>query len=707
MFLQLKLTSLLIITIIAIMICLKLGSLLNIPSQLYDIHVPFFVAKAKTNLDLTEREPEPKTVKIAFVQNTFSESAYDADGFYIKYKSAHNNNKEINVTTGDDMPTTFVRSEASEQYILTLAKHLKNSTIMPKASFNNITDQDIHNDLIFSTTHNTRNVYDILILFREEYVTQKMYDNLRRFVNNGGTIVFMDANPFVAEVNYNKVKNTITLVKGHGWESDGTKSVKQSVPERWFNETKNWVGSNVVNRPVSANIYFLNNPFNYTHFEENYVNNPHVKTLFNYKASFPNENKDYNNDTKIAAYVLNNGRGKVVMLGIYSDEVLNNKIFLDFFDAIILPHALAPTIPTIPSIKITEPVNDATLKEAVNITVQGTASSNSSTIIGKSTNQYKTGIKHVVVLLDNGTYHNAIPYKSNDWSKWSFSFNFTSLGSHKIIARVTDNAGNMNWSSAQFYTDSVDKFGVKKIYQTKPTGREWYVNMDNPHNDKIFILGNIQLERQRDGSWQIGSTNIQDTFNGKYHIIMGVNTPPGQAEWKNVEITGYAKVLSTSDPTNVLQWFARGANHTVNAPCEGTSLKGRILINGSLGWKKEIWHDGGYTDQNATSQATHSILNRWIGWKVVMYNMNNDTAVTMESYLDEQNTNKWKKVTYFIDKGGWYASSTDDVFYNVDCGKPKDYIVTNSGPIASFRSDGIVWDFKNLSVREIEPPRSP
>ena len=30
--------------------------------------------------------------------------------------------------------------------------------------------------------------------------------------------------------------------------------------------------------------------------------------------------------------------------------------------------------------------------------------------------------------------------------------------------------------------------------------------------------------------------------------------------------------------------------------------------------------------------------------------------------------------------------------------------MTNSGPVASFRSDGIQWDFKNLSIREIQPP---
>ena len=49
------------------------------------------------------------------------------------------------------------------------------------------------------------------------------------------------------------------------------------------------------------------------------------------------------------------------------------------------------------------------------------------------------------------------------------------------------------------------------------------------------------------------------------------------------------------------------------------------------------------------------------------------------------------------------ADSSDKKFYSANCGKPKDYIVTNSGPDVLFRSDNIILDFKNLSVREILP----
>ena len=357
------------------------------------------------------------------------------------------------------------------------------------------------------------------------------------------------------------------------------------------------------------------------------------------------------------------------------------------------------------SIKITNPVQNS--KYAANtIRVNGTAFSSGGQI------QKVEAFASKNIFDDTFPYKLATPLKPGNWSKWSIALNVNTTGNYRVLARVTDSMGIHNWDSLTIhipFLDGVDKFGVKEIYPTKIHGREWYVNMDNPQADKILIIDNNTLVKENDGSWRIGSThgaNIDDReFNGKFHIIIGVNTPPAQEQWKNVEITGYVKVLATSSDSESLQWYARGANHTSDAPCQGTSLKGRIHVNGDVGWVKEIWHDGGYTQENATSTATDKpLIGRWVGFKVVIYNINNDTAVKMKSYFDDKNNNHWRKVTEFTDRGGWYSDSPDNVFYSTHCGYPKDYVITSSGPIASFRSDGIVWDFKNLSVREIQPP---
>jgi hypothetical protein len=245
--------------------------------------------------------------------------------------------------------------------------------------------------------------------------------------------------------------------------------------------------------------------------------------------------------------------------------------------------------------------------------------------------------------------------------------------------------------------NTTDKFGIKKMYPTSEGGMEWYIDTINPKNDGIFsITDNYNITKQTDGSWRIDVPMVR----------MNVITPPGAEPWKNIEITGYAKVVSMSSPNNTttaLDWSARGGRQNAGVPCEGTALHGGLHVDGSVGWKKEIWQHGGYTDERAKAKVTDSILGRWIGWKVVMYNINNDTAVKMESYLDYKNTNYWVKVTDLVDDGGWYADTPDNIFYSANCGKAKDYIIINGGPIVTFRSDYLVWDFKKLSVREIIP----
>jgi len=249
--------------------------------------------------------------------------------------------------------------------------------------------------------------------------------------------------------------------------------------------------------------------------------------------------------------------------------------------------------------------------------------------------------------------------------------------------------------------DTKDKFGTLQIYPTKPNGREWFVNMENPLEDNIFQPG-MKLTKQNDDAWRVNGTIKSGPQIPK--IRMDVTTPNTFEYWKNVEISGYVRVVSYNNTDDTLVWYARGIQHTDKFPCQGTSLKSRLSVDGIVSWKKEIWHTGGYTDGKGKSTIGQSIFNKWVGWKVVIYNIKNETAVKMESYVDINNNNDWIKVSDVLDDGGWYAKTSNELFYSVNCGKPKDYVVINSGPIVAFRSDNLIWDFKNLSVREILPP---
>jgi hypothetical protein len=309
----------------------------------------------------TIESSEQQKSRVAFVKPTFTDTAYvgnNGSAFYAFYPKYNMTRAAVNVTTDLEMirdvkvlPEAPVAADAKteldaklgsldtdvKEYLIPFTEHVKK--FAPNSTVVLIGDEDVHDGYIFE--EDGSNVYDVIFLLHNEYVTQAEYDNLKRYVSNGGTIVFIDSSVFYAEVLYDKNNDTITLVKGHDWEFDGT-AARKSVAERWYNETRQWVGSNFLINDIQDKVYFTNNPFNYTHFEENYVNNPNATIILNYGAKFPDEYpyESHRNST-IATYELNYGKGKVIMMGIYSQLVGDNEAFVRFFDKTILPRAFA------------------------------------------------------------------------------------------------------------------------------------------------------------------------------------------------------------------------------------------------------------------------------------------------------------------------------------------------------------------------------
>ena len=198
-----------------------------------------------------------------------------------------------------------------------------------------MSDVDIHNGFIFDDNTTTSNKYDVLILEHQEYVTQEEYNYLRQFVANGGILILPYSNTFYAEIKYDPKDDTITFVKGHNWEFDG-KTVKNSVAERWLNETSEWVGSNYAQIP---GIIFGNNPFGYLKHEEQFITHPNVTILLDYNVTIPTNYLDEFPDFRIATYEHNYKKGKVIDFGIYlSEDVLGDDRFIRFFDSILLKY---------------------------------------------------------------------------------------------------------------------------------------------------------------------------------------------------------------------------------------------------------------------------------------------------------------------------------------------------------------------------------
>ena len=262
-------------------------------------------------------------------------------------------------------------------------------------------------------------------------------------------------------------------------------------------------------------------------------------------------------------------------------------------------------------------------------------------------------------------------------------------------------------------TSTLDKFGIKEIYPTKSGGEEWFMNMQDPARDPRFNP-QATITKNPNGSYKVTKTEVrmevypstgynQDkitTLNQKELAAKGYMQSPN--DWKNVEMTGYVKLISSLS-NDQFNWYNRGGRHTNSAPCEGTAYKADVMYysSGQTRFNKEQWFSGGYSFTSPKNVSSSSIQGKWVGLKYIVYNFqqpNGKTAVMLQSWFDANADGKWIKINDFVDLGGW----GDQGSY---CGGVPDQLITWGGPIATFRWDNATdVDFKNLSVREIESP---
>lgn len=172
--------------------------------------------------------------------------------------------------------------------------------------------------------------------------------------------------------------------------------------------------------------------------------------------------------------------------------------------------------------------------------------------------------------------------------------------------------------------------------------------------------------------------------------------------WRNVEMTVYVR-RGTASRTVDWQAFYLSARsgwvHDEKSPCEGTSYHATARFDGSLGFKKELWHTGGYT-QLAPAPAPKPWptvpVGKWIGMKFLCRNFDRNQKVKLQFYLDAEQRDDWKLVAEFNDSGGWRSEKPG-------CDRPQDMILTEAQPAVYFRADYVAVELKNFSVREIAP----
>ncbi len=276
-----------------------------------------------------------KSINVAIVEPTFTQAAYDKSFymFYEIYDEEIIGKDTINFTNYTSLLSSRVPDNTGNwSGTYQIVNHLK--WLIPKSSIDVLGDEDVHSrSSIFSP--NGENLYDVIMLQHQEYVSQQEYNNLKKFVSNGGILFLLTGNVFYGEVEYDEKNNTIKFVKGHNFAFNG-QSAWRSVKERWMDETSEWTGGNY-KCCFAWEFVFHNDPFGITHNEEHHVTNPKAKILLDYNATAAKSDEEF----IIATYALEYKKGTVLTLGIWTvNKLFENERFLRFFDSLLFQYAL-------------------------------------------------------------------------------------------------------------------------------------------------------------------------------------------------------------------------------------------------------------------------------------------------------------------------------------------------------------------------------
>ncbi len=239
-----------------------------------------------------------------------------------------------------------------------------------------------------------------------------------------------------------------------------------------------------------------------------------------------------------------------------------------------------------------------------------------------------------------------------------------------------------------------DKFGIEEIYPTASNGSVWYLNNEDPQSDNNFYFTSLEDigldEEEGQGEFKMDA----ETGTERHGVRIHVDSPKGQ--WKNVEMSGYFKMVDGEDEFTMIA--RHGPSYHDNEGCDAYGYYGMLSAEGDAFFKKKTYHHGGgYTGRTAVEEnVINELQDRWIGIKFIVYDVGGEEDdVKLELWIDDgDETNNWKKVTEYIDDGEW---ETDESH----CDRPDDYRI-DSGTRASFRVDDSEFEFKKLSVREIE-----
>jgi hypothetical protein len=235
-----------------------------------------------------------------------------------------------------------------------------------------------------------------------------------------------------------------------------------------------------------------------------------------------------------------------------------------------------------------------------------------------------------------------------------------------------------------------DKFGIDELYPTEDDGPVWFLDNEDPEDDDNFLMTSaedINLHDEDSGVFNLDA----ETGTHKHGVRIHADSPDD--EWKNVEMTGYFKLEDGNDQFTLIA--RQGPTYNDDGGCGAYGYYGLLSANGDAYFKKKLFHHGGYTDRTAVEESVVDDLDdRWVGIKLVTYDLDDD-EVKLELWVDDgDEENNWKKATEYVDDGDWETHGSD-------CDRDSDDII-DDGTRGGFRVDDSEFEFKDLSIREID-----
>lgn len=275
-----------------------------------------------------------------------------------------------------------------------------------------------------------------------------------------------------------------------------------------------------------------------------------------------------------------------------------------------------------------------------------------------------------------------------------------------------------------FAESSLDTFGIIKMVPSKPSSREWnsahwsngiartFKYQPDPYDPTGWTDDH---SGGTDGFRVDGAGTIQLSGSGpRFHINSLITTKVPAQRFCNIEYTAYYKRLGTGGANwggMVVGLRSGPLGHASPGgdDCEATTYYGRFRNDGKWDFEKELKHPGstywsgsGYATQDPLWHGSPLPVNRWIGMKYLVYNIENSTAVKMELYIDSVSNGNplqggnWEKVGEVIDAGAWPAGDVGG------CGYENTMIILEGGGTLLMRTDGDTAVYKMVSVREID-----